>query len=297
MGDVTVIQISDLHLSLTHGFFNANWRMLMPRLESAAPALVVISGDLTINGADSPGDLAWAASELARIRVAPWVCLPGNHDIGEEFADVAHGQTIDTERRGHWIDRFGHDWWVREVGNWLLLGINSQLLSSGLAPEATQWAWLETTLAADPQRPTGIFLHKPLFLETPDEPDMPGHATLGAPRQRLLGLLQHAAVRFVASGHLHQYRARRWGAIEHIWAPSTAFLIGEQLSGSVSELGYVGLTLRADGSYVRELVTTPELTAIDLGALKGGGQYAYLRDIPVAAVSEIMTRHGIPAVV
>jgi 3',5'-cyclic AMP phosphodiesterase CpdA len=181
VGDATIIQISDPHLSRTHGFFNHNWRALMPRLASAAPALVVVSGDLTVDGADSVDDLAWAAAELERIRASPWVSLPGNHDIGEEQRDVAHGQTIDPKRCDRWIDRFGHDWWVREAGAWRLIGIDSQLLGSGLGTEAVQWAWLEATLAADPQRPTGIFLHKPLFLEAPDEPDLPGHAIRSTP--------------------------------------------------------------------------------------------------------------------
>jgi hypothetical protein len=39
------------------------------------------------------------------------------------------------------------------------------------------------------------------------------------------------------------------------------------------------------------------LTAIDLGALKGDGQYAYLPAIPVAAVAAIMARHAIAEVV
>ena len=298
MGDVTVIQFSDPHLSRTHGFFNANWRRLMSRLQSATPALVVVSGDLTVDGADSADDLTWAAAELARIRVSPWVCIPGNHDIGEESVAAAqgHGQTIDAARRERWIDQFGHDCWVREVGTWRLIGLNSQLFGSGLDAEAAQWAWLEATLAAAVHQPAGVFLHKPLFLEAPGEPDMPGHATLGTPRERLLALLQRSAVRFVASGHLHQYRARRVDGIEHVWAPSTAFLIGEPLRAAVSRLGYVAFTLREDGSWSHELVTPAELMAIDLDALKGG-EFAYLRDIPGAAVPELMKRCGIPAVV
>lgn len=62
MRQATVIQISDPHLSETHGFFNANWRVLTAYLELESPDLVVASGDLTVNGADSPDDLAWAKS-------------------------------------------------------------------------------------------------------------------------------------------------------------------------------------------------------------------------------------------
>jgi 3',5'-cyclic AMP phosphodiesterase CpdA len=107
MSEFTIVQISDLHLSRTHPFFNVNWRSLMPRLESAAPAVVVVSGDLTIDGAGAPDDLAWAANELRQIRMSPWLALPGNHDVGEEFVDAAHGQVINTLRRSHWLEQLG----------------------------------------------------------------------------------------------------------------------------------------------------------------------------------------------
>src|SRR5262245_64685212 len=94
MGSFRVAQVSDLHLSHTHGFFNANWRTLLRRLEVAVPDLVIASGDLTLDGADKIHDLAWAAAELAGVHFAPYLCLPGNHDVGDEIADARHDQRI-----------------------------------------------------------------------------------------------------------------------------------------------------------------------------------------------------------
>jgi hypothetical protein len=54
--------------------------------------------------------------------------------------------------------------------------------------------------------------------------------------------------------------------------------------------------LRSDGGYAHEFVKALELRAHDLDSLKGHGQYRYLRDIPVEAVGEIMTRNAITVV-
>jgi len=180
------------------------------------------------------------------------------------------------------------------VGNWRLLGINSQLLGSGLAAEAAQWEWIEDMVSIDSRRPTGVFLHKPLFLDRPDEPDHPGEATLRAPRERLLGLLACARVQFIACGHLHQYRAFLCDDIEYVWAPSTAFLIGQQLPGGTRKLGYVAHFLHEDGRYEHDFIAVPELKAIDVDVLKGGG-YRFLRDIPPEAVEELIAKHGLGA--
>jgi 3',5'-cyclic AMP phosphodiesterase CpdA len=293
MAPLTIIQISDLHLSRTHGFFNANWREVLRRIQISASEQVIVSGDLTVDGADSADDLAWAAAELARLGGAA-LCIPGNHDCGEEF-EGAHGQRIDATRRNRWIEHFGVEWWFRELGNWRLLGLNSQLLGSGDPAEATQLAWIEKTLAEASGSPIGVFVHKPLFLEHPGEAPAPGHATLPGPRRRLLELIRRARVRFVACGHLHQYRALHHDGIDYIWAPSTAFLVREQLPGVQNALGYVVHRLFEDGRYAHVFVRMPELTAIDLESLKGG-RYRYLRDIPPSAVGAIMAEHGLAAV-
>jgi 3',5'-cyclic AMP phosphodiesterase CpdA len=296
MSQTSLTLVSDPHLSGTHLFFNANWRSVMGRVEAAAPALVVATGDLTVDGAGGNDDLAFAASELARIRATPVASLPGKHDIGEEVPIAGHDQQINPQRREMWLAAFGSDWWMRRLGSWRLIGLNSLLLGSGLIAEDDQWTWLEEALTAEPEQPTGVFVHKPLFLVSPEEPDRPGHATLRTPRLKLLELLRRASVRFVASGHLHQYHARRWGDIEHIWAPSTAFLVDEALSGCVRTLGYVNFTLDDEGAHTHHLVATHDIKAIELRALKGPGGHRLLRDIPPRDVGKLMEMHGIARV-
>ena len=49
-------------------------------------------------------------------------------------------------------------------------------MNSGLASEAEQFDWLARELASAHGKPVALFLHKPLFLTTPDDPEMASSA-------------------------------------------------------------------------------------------------------------------------
>ena len=100
-------------------------------------------------------------------------------------------------------------------------------------------------------QPIALFLHKPLFLDHPSEPDF-GDATLrqscidAVSRARLLDLCKRHGVRLVSSGHKHQTRSFSLDGIYYLWAPSTACVNGPPttLHWGVRE---VGLTTIASG--------------------------------------------------
>jgi hypothetical protein len=122
---------------------------------------------------------------------------------------------------------------------------------------------------------------------------MEEHAVPSLPRGILLGLIERAPVRFVASGHLHQYRASQHRDATLVWAPSTAFLVSHVFEGAQLTLGYVVHRLHADGSHTHEMVRSAALAPHDLAAIKGHGRYPYLKDMPPEAVAEAMARLGI----
>ena len=75
--------------------------------------------------------------------------------------------------------------------------------------------------------PVALFLHKPLFLQTPEDPETEGTAIRYVPqpvRARLVEMLDSHDVRLVASGHVHQRRDFTYGCTRHVWAPSTGFI-------------------------------------------------------------------------
>ena len=286
----TIIQISDPHLSRNRPFFLGNWQRLVTELQHAPPDGIVVSGDLSVNGAEEEDELAAAAIEIDRLPSPLVRSIAGNHDIGDEPPGTAAQQTIDDHRRARFRRYFGPEWWLIEIGRWSLIGINSMLCGSGLNAERQQLDWLEAELIRSGGRPTGLFLHKPLFIERPDEPDSPGITVSSKVRSGILDLIRHAPVRFVASGHLHQYRARRDRDTMFVWAPSTAFLTDHIFPGAERSLGYVVHRLHDDGVHAHEMVRSPVLSPHDLAAIKGHGRFRYLKDMPPDAVAEAMER-------
>lgn len=139
-------------------------------------------------------------------------------------------------------DVWGPDHWRHDVDGWTVLGLDSELLGSGLDREAEQWRWLEATAAELPaERPVLLFLHKPVWRAV----DVPTDHQLDVgdgPRERLLGLFDRLAVKAVGSGHLHRYRQAVRDGVAEVWAPSTAFLAGavdSRLPEALHQLGVV----------------------------------------------------------
>lgn len=271
------MQISDTHLSPKHGWFHANWRAVLDRINQANPQLVVNSGDLSINGAEDDADLTFAFAEHRRITL-PWRAVPGNHDIGEEPQAIHLGQPINSQNVERYRAHQVVDRWMERVAGWRIIGVNSQLTNTGLADEQDQLDWLTDGLESGDD-PVGIFLHKPLFLDDPDDDVVDAACVLPGPRRQLLDLFLRTPVRFVASGHLHEARVQNWEGISLVWCPSTAFPATEPRSGERTPLGWVEHHL--DGDRHDALVVADErLERYDLDTLKEHGRYSFLYQTP-----------------
>jgi 3',5'-cyclic AMP phosphodiesterase CpdA len=272
---VRVIVLSDLHLSPTHGFFWDNWCIARDFTNQAAPHAVVVNGDLSINGPDSDAELVFAASALAQLD-APVLALPGNHDVGDEPPGQDAHQIIDEQRIARWSAAIGDDRFVMEAEGWLLIGLNAQLLGSGLPREEEQDRWLDRQLTAAGTRPIALFLHKPLFIDDPTEEAETDASVQPAARVRLLARLDDVGVRLVVSGHLHQHRDRAVIGMRHLWAPAIAFAAARPLGGNAA-CGLLALDISADRVDVT-LMRPDGLVSHDLAAIKG--PYRFLREMP-----------------
>lgn len=273
-----IIVISDPHLSPTHGFFWDNWCRACEVVNRLAHDAVIVSGDLCINGPDSDAEVTFARQALERLR-PPVHAVPGNHDVGDEPPGQEANQIVDADRLRRWQSVFGTDRFAFDADGWRVLGINAQLLGSGLPQEEAQDAWLDAELGAA-TRPILLALHKPLFLRSPDETEITATSINPEPRARLLRRLRSAPVRAVISGHLHCHRDVVHDGVRHVWAPSTAFLVREPVDAMADNiLGILSVEVGNDGVHV-ELVEVPGLVPHDLAELKGHGRYKYLRDMP-----------------
>ena len=220
--DRRILQVSDLHLSATRAYYQDNWEMVLEWIEAEQPDFVVVSGDVALSDPDLWEDLAFARRQLERITV-PWRAIPGNHDIGDNVVSGSMAKRVNADRRQRWLDIFGLDYWREDQGNWTLIGVNTQILNSqGLAAEGEQAQWLVKTLQDVPDdRPIGLFVHKPLFMDHPSETVVQASCLELEAREALIAPFAGKSLRLVACGHKHQYRSFGLDGVIHLWAPST----------------------------------------------------------------------------
>jgi 3',5'-cyclic AMP phosphodiesterase CpdA len=255
-----VIQISDTHLSREKPHGVPNFEAIVGIVAAARPDLVVNTGDIALDGAGSENDLAFARACHNALAV-PLRTIPGNHDLGDNPWGGSIPQPITEARRQRYITHFGDDFWQMDANGWLLIGVNAQLFGSGLAAEAEQWSFLAAAAAAAGRRPVALFIHKPLFLDRRDEAEVNHRYVNPEQRRRLFDTLGGAALRLVASGHVHQHRHRRLDGIDYCWAPSTAFVLPDRTQPllGTKRVGYTAYSFGADAVEI-EAVEAPELT-------------------------------------
>jgi hypothetical protein len=116
--------------------------------------------------------------------------------------------------------------------------------------------WFASQLSGANAKPIALFLHKPLFLQTPEDPETPDTAIRFVPqpvRARLVEMLGRHDVRLVASGHVHQRRDFTYRGMRHVWAPSAGFVIPDdkQVVIGIKETGIVEYRFRPDSFEVR----------------------------------------------
>lgn len=261
-----IVQISDTHLTHVGGPTEDGFRVLAKHLnEEVRPDLVVHSGDIMVLHPDDAADRAHSRT-LTDLIEAPLLVVPGNHDVGEPGVNAWAGISVTDERVVAHEAAWGPDHWRHDhdgPDGAVLLGINSELLSSGLQREADQWRWLEKTLADLPAGvPVLLFLHKPLWAVV-DGPTEHQFDVGPVARDRLLGLLDRIDLRAVGCGHLHRYRSVRRDRVIEVWAPATAFLVSteDELPEARHELGYVEYLVRA-GEVTADFRTVPGLPQI-----------------------------------
>lgn len=256
-----VIQLSDLHLgpedhheprrrehnavAWTHARRTARWLGDQP---DAASLVVVITGDLTDAGHENPEEFGPAVEWLTALRatVGRVLIVPGNHDTGNFVTAPQATPTIERRYVDQWATQVGPDRFVHAADGHRLLGLHSQLWSSGLPEEAHQLAWLREQLdaAAAAAETVHVFQHAPLYLHSPDEVrgDVGTYWCPGsAARDRVWAELDRPHVQTLASGHVHRRRDQVGGEgggdgdgdenkIQVVWCPA--------LSGTHSDAGY-----------------------------------------------------------
>ena len=272
MSEFRLTQISDTHLARRHKSLTDNFETISAHIDATRPDLVVNTGDLAFDAPTGPDDLAFAQA-LHQALPVPCRYLPGNHDIGDNPTEIdpMPADMVSESSRQAFLAAFGEDRWSFEAAGWRFLGLNSLVMNSGLASEAEQLDWLGQQLALTNGRPVALFLHKPLFLNQPDDPELPETAIRYVPlmaRRQLIDMLAAVDLRLVASGHVHQRRDFTYRSVRHVWAPSVGFIISDarQERIGIKEVGFVEYRFRPESFEVRHL-RAPGQTDVDLDSL------------------------------
>jgi hypothetical protein len=155
----------------------------------------------------------------------------------------------------------------------VFIGLNSLVMNTGLASEAEQFEWLASQLARADGRPVALFLHKPLFLSSPGDPELAATSIRYVPmpaRARLVEMFRAVDLRLVGSGHVHQRRDFTFAHTRHIWAPSTGFVISDMRQEVIGtkEVGLVEYRFQPEGFEVL-YVKAPGQVDVDLDSLIG----------------------------
>jgi len=252
-------QISDTHLARRLPLLTDNFHRVSEHIAATRPDLVINSGDVGWDGPTSRDDLEFAKGLHAAL---PVTCryLPGNHDIGDNptAVGVAPSYPATEKDRDAFVSIFGEDRWSFEATGWRFIGLNSLIMNTGLASEAEQMDWLASQLSDATGKPIALFLHKPLFLNTPGDLEEAGTAIRYVPqpvRGQLVEMFEKVDLRLIASGHVHQRRDFTFGYTRHVWSPSTGFIIPDRMQEviGIKETGLVEYRFQPDSFEVRHI--------------------------------------------
>jgi 3',5'-cyclic AMP phosphodiesterase CpdA len=272
MPEFRLTQISDTHLARRLTTLTDNFHRVSEHIDATRPDLVVNSGDLAFDAPTHRDDLEFAKTLHAALPV-PCRHLPGNHDIGDNPTAVGPAPPHPATEANLQTFRsvIGEDRWRFEEAGWCFIGLNSLVMNTGLESEAEQFDWLASRLAHVNGKPVALFLHKPLYLDAPGDPELAETAIRYVPepaRRRLIDMLGKVDLRLVASGHVHQRRDFTYRHVRHIWAPSAGFVISDarQEVIGIKQTGLVEYRFAPDSFEVRHVKANGQID-IDLDSL------------------------------
>lgn len=248
---MNILLISDTHLISERSVFDENIEVISSEAARIAPDMIVHLGDITADGASDATHMGYAFQRLKSLG-RPIRYIPGNHDIGDNPA--APGQdgyeSFKVDSLAQYRRVFGPDYWSFDAEGWQIIGLNAQLFGTGIDAEAEQFEWLETVLASR-DTSLGLFLHKPLFRNGHDDDEVHIRYVPVEQRRRLFAMLEGRALKFVASGHVHQKRSIVVDGVEHFWVPSTSFCMPDAMQDRVGEkqVGVSLLQIEPDGTH------------------------------------------------
>lgn len=258
-----IAQISDTHLSRSRPLFDGNFPPLAEALRAARPELVIHTGDLALDGADSADDLNHGVEAMNSLGL-DWVAVPGNHDVGDD-AVLAGKQPITPERLARWERCVGPLGFFRDIPGWRIIGLDTQ----GFSANSAHREFLAEAIRGAGNRQIALFQHKPITEQALADTAVNYWPLLPNSRAELLAMFDGRRPALVASGHVHQQRDRVADGIRQIWAPAVGFIVGDAFQKPVGHklLGWVEHEFHEDGRHEARLHAMGHLVLHDIGSI------------------------------
>jgi len=266
MRPLRIVHVTDTHLSRSHSYFVDNWEIFCTIIADDPPDLVIHSGDVSFNGPANEDDLTFARMQMDRLP-CPWLIVPGNHDIGEAPRYSRLDQPLNDERIAAWSRHFGMQYWLHDIGDWRLIGIDTALLGSDRPEEIEQRAFLDNALQARDERPVLLVMHMPPFVEAAEDAKVTTSCVIPEARADLLEMCRRGGVQAIACGHLHIHHQKQWNGIDIVWGPCTSFVNMAQWFGRLEKFprtGYVEWQLEGR-EFSHRLVQPARMISHDMG--------------------------------
>lgn len=152
----------------------------------------------------------------------PFFLIPGNHDVGDKPIEWGPAGTVRDSFLDAWSDHFGDHFFHHEHQGIHFIGLNAQVIGSGLDMEAEQQQWFEEKLTGLQGKRIFLSSHYPPYLCEQDEPEH--YDNLGTKgRDWLLSTLTKYQIEALFCGHVHQFWFHRYEQTACYLLPSTAF--------------------------------------------------------------------------
>jgi 3',5'-cyclic-AMP phosphodiesterase len=245
-----LVHVSDPHIGATwisgdpRARLRAAVEAIRPRL--GLPDAVVVSGDLAEHG--SAEEYALVREQIATLR-APVAVVPGNHDDRSALRRAFDLPGGDADPIHYSLD----------IGPLRLVMLDSTIPGEdGGELGSEQLSWLDTTLAAAPERPTLLVMHHPPLLTGMTPWDRIGLAE--SSRVELTRIAtRNPQVLAILAGHIHRPTTGSIGGRVAITAPSTYVqarldLVAEKLVFAEEEPPALAVHTLLDGDLVSHIL-------------------------------------------
>lgn len=198
------------------------YQLAIDEVNKLKPKFVVVTGDFVNQRTDTNQIKAFKRLTSYINPKIPIFLIPGNHDVGSKPTS----ETMNFYFKQYPTDKFNF-----RCKGVQLIGINSNLINSGITAEIDQWEWLKKVLAANPNATRKIiFTHHPFFITDINEKDKYENIPL-AKRLEYMQLFKENGVRIIFAGHYHNNAKANYQGIDMITTSAVGKPLGKVKSG------------------------------------------------------------------